>query len=89
MLSLTSGTAANQPELENLAAQLKRWGLSPLAASLLEAAGPFALIAAQSLYVAEPMLSGLMPQTSLKNIASMLEHPEQSAAFAQTLRENK
>lgn len=81
--------AASKPEWEKLAWQLKHWGLSPFAASLLETAGPFSLLAAQSLYVAEPLLTSWMPKNSLQILAGLLEDPAQGAAFALTLREGE
>jgi hypothetical protein len=72
--------------LQPLAAHLQRWGLSPLAAALLESAGPFGPLAAQSLYVAEPLLSPWMSKNSLHALAGVLEDSAQRTAFARTLR---
>jgi hypothetical protein len=86
--SLTSGPARSdqESEREKWAAKLKTWGLSPLAAALLDSAGPFGLLAAQSLYVGEPLLSAWVSPGSLRSLASLLEDRAQSQAFAELLR---
>jgi hypothetical protein len=90
VLSLTSKktrSSVDKTEWENWAQHLRRWGLSSLVAAFLEAGGAFATLAAQSLYVAQPMLEPWMPEKSLSAIAAMLADPQQSEAFAQSLRE--
>ena len=66
------------------ARNLQRWGLSGLASALLESGGAFATLAAQSLYVGQPLLEPWMPARSL---ATLLEDPQQTQAFVELLRE--
>ncbi len=88
--SLTRKISSNEKtDWGKWARQLQRWGLAPFAAAFLESGGAFATLGAQSLYVAQPLLDAWMPPKTLRAIAEMMEDPEQSAAFAQALRETK
>jgi hypothetical protein len=90
VLSLASKkqiSSVAKTEWENWAQQLRRWGLSSFVAAFLESGSAFATLAAQSLYVAQPLLEPWMPEKSLSAFAGMLADPQQSAAFAQFLRE--
>lgn len=91
MLSLSSKATfpTEQTEWERWAQQLKRWGLSSFVASLLEAGGAFATLAAQSLYVSQPLLESWPGAKTVRSLAKMLEAPDQSAAFAELLRQTK
>ena len=55
--------------------RLRVWGLNGFAASLLEAAGPLALLGAQTLYAAGPMLTPLVPDDEVTTWARWLEDP--------------
>lgn len=90
VLSLTSKISSTEKtEWGKWARQLQRWGLASLAAAFLETGGAFATLGAQSLYVAQPLLDAWMPAKTLRAVAQMMEDPQQSAAFAQTLREKQ
>lgn len=92
VLSLTSKKlqpSTYQAEWEQWKQQLERWGLSSLTASVLESGGAFATLAAQGLYLAEPMLNIWMQSKHLHSLAQMLEDPELSTAFARVLRETE
>ena len=67
--------------------QLQRSGLSEIAATLLEAAGPLKLIAAQNIYMGQPMLKGIVPTKDLTTLANMLEDSGATGVFVDQLRE--
>jgi hypothetical protein len=74
-------------EWETWARQLERWGLARLAAALLESGGAFATLAAQSIYISQPLANTWISNSRLSSIANLLENPEQGIAFASLLRE--
>jgi hypothetical protein len=57
------------------------------AASLLEAMGSLGMLAAQILYLSQPLLSGTISPGSLQAVAQILENPTQRKEFASYLRE--
>ncbi|MCL5429376.1 MAG: hypothetical protein M1347_06220 [Chloroflexi bacterium] len=63
---------------------LQRWGLAGLASTLLESGGAFTTLAAQSLYIGQPLLDTWL---AVGPLAQMLEDPQQTQAFAKMLRE--
>lgn len=83
MLSLTSTSQKRNPLIK----QIQHWGLGSLAAAVLENGGAFVSLAAQGLYVAEPLLAAWAPRASLREFAEMLEDPRQRAELADALRE--
>lgn len=83
MLSLTSTPQKRNPLIQ----QIQQWGLGSLAAALLEHGGVFASLAAQGLYVAEPLLAAWTPEKGVRELAAMLEDPQQRAQLVNTLRE--
>ena len=66
---------------------LRRWGLHNLVATLLEALGPLTVLGAQVVYLLQPLLNNLVPQSQLETLANLLEDPIQTHAFASLLRE--
>lgn len=66
------------------ARNLRSWGLASLASALLESSGAFTTLAAQSLYIGQPLLEPWLP---VRSLATLLEDPQQTQAFAQLLRE--
>jgi hypothetical protein len=64
-----------------------RWGLGDWAASLLEGVGPLSVLGAQAVYLAQPLLTPLIPEGHLDALANLLEEPEQARAFTAMLRE--
>jgi hypothetical protein len=62
--------------------------MDDLAATLLEASGPLAVLGAQVVYVVQPTLSGLFPTGHLQALAEVLEDNDQAQAFANYLRES-
>ena len=89
MLSLTnkSSLSPDKTEQQHWAQALKRWKLASFAAAFLESGGAFATLAAQSIYLAEPMLEIWAPRQRLDGFAQLLEDPQQTADFAALLRE--
>jgi hypothetical protein len=67
--------------------RVHRWGLKDLTASLLDGMGPLSILCAQAIYLLQPVLSPVLPDTQLKALAQLLEDPDQSQAFATYLRE--
>lgn len=53
--------------------KLKEYGLADLAASILEAGAPLALLGAQAVYVSQPVLSAVWPRLDLNPLAHLLE----------------
>lgn len=66
---------------------LEKWGLHRFAAVFLEASAPLNFVAAQAIYVGEPLLKGLLPGKQLRSIASMLEDSQATGEFIRQLRQ--
>ena len=66
---------------------LQRWGLREWIATLLEAAGPLALLGAQCLYVTQPFYKYTPVYGHLDQLSRMLECQEDTRAFVRLLRE--
>ncbi len=69
------------------AERLRQWGLDGFAGALLESAGPFNLLAAQCLYIGQPVLAGLPAAEQISALASLLEDKMQTQDFVRLLRE--
>ncbi len=68
------------------AEHLHRWGLSNLAATFLEAAGPLTLLAAQIVYLGQPMFSPFVPEDHFEALTKIFEEPGETQAFIDFLR---
>jgi hypothetical protein len=81
-------TSSMQPPSywRNWAEKLERWGLTDLAATLLESSGPISTIIAQLVYAGSPFLSDSQSKT-WGNLAHMFENQSESQAFAHFLKE--
>ncbi len=77
----------NHPTWDRWAYNLQKWGMKEATASLLEHAGSISILAAQLMYISQPLLSGAVSSRSLSNIAQVLEDPSQRQAFISYLRE--
>jgi hypothetical protein len=66
---------------------LQQWGIAGWAAALLEAAGPFSLVAAQAVYLGQPFLKYTISGDRLQALAHILEDPHQTQVFTRILRE--
>ena len=67
--------------------RLHSWGLGHLAAFFLETLGPFALLGAQAIYMAKPLLGEMWPVSQLDSAARLLEDGQLIQKFARMLRE--
>jgi|SRR3989304_5270383 len=79
----------NHDELDGIKAwaqRLRRWGLASLVSEFLENSGAFATLAAQSLYVCQPLLEPWLP---VRALAKLLENPERTQEFVKVLREEE
>lgn len=77
----------NQPTWDGWASKLQKWGMKEATASLLEHAGSLSILAAQLMYIGQPLFSGAVSSRLLSNIAQVLENPSQRQAFISYLRE--
>jgi hypothetical protein len=77
----------NQPIWISWSRIFRRWGISDGVASVLEGAGAFSLLAAQVLYLSQPLLSGVISARSFQAFAQILENPAEKRAFISFLRE--
>ena len=66
---------------------LHRWGVQEVVAALLEAGGPLNLLAAQAVYLGQPLLGTLIAPAQLNTLAGMLESETETLSFVSYLRE--
>jgi hypothetical protein len=66
---------------------LHQWGLTELAAALLESAGPLNVILAQLVFAGRPLLGQVVPEERIKALAGLFEDQEESRSFAAFIRE--
>jgi len=66
---------------------LHRWGLGDLAASFLETFGPLTTLAAQVIYVGQPVLQFVLPENYIQALTCMMEDERQKEKFISMLRE--
>ena len=74
--------------IKGWAQSLRKRGLNQFAAAFLEAVGPLNLVGAQLVYLGQPLLSSVLPDSKLTMLAHMLEQPEQTEMFIHCLRES-
>jgi hypothetical protein len=65
---------------------LHNWGLNEVVASFLEAFGSLSLLAAQLVYLGQPLLGGLAPPGYMQALAVMLEDNSNREVFLGLLR---
>jgi hypothetical protein len=80
----TPATNNKEREWGSWARNLQHWGLADLVSTFLENGEIFATLAAQGLYVGQPLLEPWMPARA---IASLLDDPQQTQEFVKLLRE--
>ena len=80
--------SAHQEIWKTWAARLHQWGLGEVTASILEATAPLNLVAAQLVYIGQPVLRGVLRTENLNALAIMLEDPRETHTFVSHLREN-
>ncbi|HEX9012318.1 MAG TPA: hypothetical protein VF813_02335 [Anaerolineaceae bacterium] len=66
---------------------LQQHGLAGFTASLIESAGPLALIGAQALYLGQPLVGRPGQEDGIRDLAEMLEDRDERRRFAAFLRE--
>ncbi len=69
--------------------RLGRLGLKSVAASLLDASGPLAVLGAQALYLGQPFLNQALPDRHFQALAELLENQDELRSFTAFLREEK
>jgi hypothetical protein len=77
----------NQQNWMNWARVLQRWGIKDGVATLLEITGSLGVLAAQIVYLSQPILTGALSSSSLQSIARVLEDPDRRREFISFLRE--
>jgi hypothetical protein len=70
------------PFSNRVSERLRRAGLGPLAATLLEAVGPLSLVAAQLGYLVEPLVG----RPEVGELSRLLEHDDQLSDLVRSLR---
>ena len=73
--------------MRHWAGRLHRLGLAKLAAAFLESGGAFSTLAAQALYIGQPLLEPWAAKKEVGILAELLENPAQAAAFTRMLKE--
>jgi hypothetical protein len=68
------------------AQKLQRWGVSEPIAALLDAAGPLSALAAQAIYLGQPLFGSTAAEGGWSAAAEMLANPQESRTFASFLR---
>jgi len=90
MLYLLSGepylVIENQHIWQNWVNTLHRWGVEEIVATLLEATGPLNFIGAQVVYLAQPIITHVLPEDHIHAFADLLENIEETEAFTHLLR---
>lgn len=78
---------ADQHLWQEWVATIRRWQMQEWFASLLEAAGPLAILGAQVVYVTQPLLNVVWSEKQLEAVARLLEDTQQTRSFVELLRE--
>ena len=81
------GDALQSAEWRRWARTLQQLGLAKFAAAFLESGGAFATLAAQALYISQPLLDPWGAKEPAGDLAELLESPADSSTFVQLLRE--
>ena len=69
------------------AQKLQRWGISEPVAALLDAAGPLSALAAQAIYLGQPLFGSTASNSGWSAAAEMLANSQESRSFAGFLRQ--
>lgn len=72
---------------QNWVRSLQQWGVSGLAADLLEFGGPLNMLAAQAVYLGQPLLSSPAGRAPWDELAHLLEDRAETLSFVAVLRE--
>jgi hypothetical protein len=71
-----SSEAEQQAWVKGWARRIEALNLSPVMLSLLEIARPFGLLGGQALLLAQPLLNGIVSETTVERIAILLNDPD-------------
>lgn len=72
-----SKSGIEQPEWIGAWAQrIRASGLAPCALLLVELARPFGFLASQALLLTRPLLTGVVDDTAMQQLATLLDRPE-------------
>ena len=71
-----SSEAEQQKWVETWARRIDALGLSPAALSLLEVAHAFGFLGSQALLMAQPLVTGLVNDTTVERAVTLLDSPE-------------
>jgi hypothetical protein len=74
-------------EWHGWARTLRRLGLAKLTAAFLESGSPFSTLAAQALYMSQPLLEPWTAKGRVRDLAELLESPADVTAFTRLLKE--
>ena len=69
------------------AGNLRNHKLQNIVAALLDAGGPFNTIAAQLVYITQPVIKGFVSDSNITALAELLEDQEHTKRFIRSLRE--
>lgn len=76
-----------QPLWRKWAVSMRKLGINEFTATILEAAGPLSMLAAQFIYLGQPLVVHERLYASLTALASMLEDSQETQRFICLLRE--
>lgn len=82
---MTSRGRDRQGDVVQVADRIRRLGLAMPIATLLEAGRPLALVAAQLVWLAQPLLSLIVARRELADAAELLEDPDSVSALIELL----
>jgi len=74
-------------EWRRWARKLQQRGLAKLVTALLETGSAFSTLAAQALYISQPLLEPWAQKQEVAKFTELLENPDQTAAFSRLLKE--
>jgi hypothetical protein len=71
--------------VHELAKRIEQRGAAPLALTLIELARPFGFLGSQMLVMAQPLLTGIVDDTTVKQTTLLLDNPDLLNQLSATL----
>jgi hypothetical protein len=71
-----SGEAEQLAWIEKWARRIEAMGLSSMALLLIETARPFGLLGGQALLMTQPLLTGIVDETTVKRTTALMDSPD-------------
>lgn len=71
-----NGETEGEAWVETWARRIEALGLAPLVLSFVEIARPFGSLGSQALLLAQPLMAGIVNETTLERAATLLDSPE-------------